>query len=224
MLNRNILKRAAFVAAGNLFVGALLFLAAGTWNHLYAWVFVVTLFAVDLAGLPFLSPELMAERGRKKPDAEKWDTVVTRWIVISSMSIFASAGLDFRFRWSPGISVYWHIAGILVFLIGCFLSVWAMHANRFFSNVVRIQYDRGQTVVSGDPYKYVRHPGYLGMILYYLAAPVFLGSLWALIPGVLTAVLFVIRTCLEDKTLLEKLDGYPDYALRTRYRLIPKIW
>jgi protein-S-isoprenylcysteine O-methyltransferase Ste14 len=190
MLNRNVLKRAATVAAGNLFVGGLLFLAAGTWNHFYAWVFVVTLFIVDLTGIPFLSPELLAERGKKKSDAEKWDIALTRWIVISSMSIFTVSGLDYR----------------------------------FFSNVVRIQYDRGQTVVTGGPYKYIRHPGYSGMILYYLAVPVFLGSLWALIPGILTAVLFVIRTRLEDRTLLEKLDGYPDYALRTRYRLIPKIW
>ena len=128
MLNRNVLKRAATVAAGNLFVGGLLFLAAGTWNHFYAWVFVVTLFIVDLTGIPFLSPELLAERGKKKSDAEKWDIALTRWIVISSMSIFTVSGLDYR----------------------------------FFSNVVRIQYDRGQTVVTGGAIQIYTSPRLFG--------------------------------------------------------------
>jgi len=60
--------------------------------------------------------------------------------------------------------------------------------------------------------------------LFELATPVMLGSWWALIPGGLSALLSVVRTALEDKTLLDELDGYREYAERTRYRLLPGVW
>ncbi len=57
-----------------------------------------------------------------------------------------------------------------------------------------------------------------------LMIPILLGSLWALIPTILVALGTIIRTALEDETLLEELDGYRDYAAQTRYRLLPGVW
>ena len=116
------------------------------------------------------------------------------------------------------------MAGLVVFVLGMGLMTWAMIVNNFFSLVVRIQKDRGHTVVSSGPYAYVRHPGYIGGILFQLATPVMLGTLWALVPAGLAACLIVIRTVLEDKTLQAELDGYKDYAARVRYRLLPGVW
>jgi len=99
-----------------------------------------------------------------------------------------------------------------------------MASNRFFSTSVRIQFDRGHTVCSSGPYRYVRHPGYVGMIVYFLATPVLVGSLWGAIPAMATAVLFVVRTRMEDRTLLQKLPGYREYAARVRFRLFPGVW
>jgi protein-S-isoprenylcysteine O-methyltransferase Ste14 len=99
-----------------------------------------------------------------------------------------------------------------------------MVSNKFFSTVVRIQHEREHYVVSGGPYRYVRHPGYAGLLLFALATPCLLGSLWALIPGLFSTGLIVLRTQLEDKTLLAELDGYEEYALRVRQRLIPGVW
>jgi len=99
-----------------------------------------------------------------------------------------------------------------------------MISNIYFSTAVRIQYDRGHTVASGGPYCYIRHPGYLGMIIYHLSTPIILGSLWALIPASLTVTLFIIRTLLEDNTLKNKLEGYKEYAERVEYRLMPGVW
>ena len=79
-------------------------------------------------------------------------------------------------------------------------------------------------VATAGPYQYVRHPGYVGMLMYSLATPLLLGSLWALIPSVFIACGFIIRTSLEDETLQEELDGYRDYVQRVKYRLVPKIW
>ncbi|MFQ5875494.1 MAG: methyltransferase family protein, partial [Dehalococcoidia bacterium] len=99
-----------------------------------------------------------------------------------------------------------------------------MASNAFFSMTVRIQEDRGHTVATGGPYRYVRHPGYVGTILFQIATPLMLGSVWAFIPCGLAALLIVVRTALEDRTLHEELDGYKEYAQRVRYRLLPGLW
>jgi protein-S-isoprenylcysteine O-methyltransferase Ste14 len=70
----------------------------------------------------------------------------------------------------------------------------------------------------------VRHPAYIGAILYELAVPVLLASWWALILGGVCTVLFILRTTLEDRTLLAELPGYADFARRVRYRLLPGVW
>jgi protein-S-isoprenylcysteine O-methyltransferase Ste14 len=96
--------------------------------------------------------------------------------------------------------------------------------NRFFSGMVRIQAERGHQVVSSGPYRWMRHPGYAGALVTYLATPVFLDSLWAFLPVVFLAVVLVVRTKLEDKTLRDQLEGYRDYARKVRYRLLPGVW
>ena len=70
----------------------------------------------------------------------------------------------------------------------------------------------------------MRHPAYLGAILFELAVPVLLASWWAFIPSVLGALLLILRTALEDRTLQAELAGYADYARQTPYRLLPGIW
>jgi protein-S-isoprenylcysteine O-methyltransferase Ste14 len=99
-----------------------------------------------------------------------------------------------------------------------------MRVNRYFAQVVRIQNDRGQTVVADSPYRSVRHPGYAGGLLASIAGPLMLGSVWATLAGLVGAVLLIIRTALEDKVLLEELAAYNDYAKKVRWRLIPWIW
>jgi protein-S-isoprenylcysteine O-methyltransferase Ste14 len=116
------------------------------------------------------------------------------------------------------------IIALVVILAGYAWSSWALIENRFFSGVVRIQKERGHEVVSTGPYAIMRHPGYAGALLAYLATPTFLDSIWAFLPVVLIAILLIIRTNLEDRTLQEELDGYREYARRVRYRLLPGVW
>ena len=134
------------------------------------------------------------------------------------------AGLDGgRFGWSS-MPLPLAIAGLVTLVLAYAVIAWAMAANTFFSTTVRVQEDRGQRVVSSGPYRLVRHPGYVGMILMYVGTPVMLGSWWALIPGGLNGVAFIVRTALEDRTLQEELDGYKEYAGRVPYRLLPGVW
>ena len=107
---------------------------------------------------------------------------------------------------------------------GMALAVCAMAANRFFSPVVRIQHERGHTLVTSGPYRFVRHPGYVGAILASLCGGVALGSWWSLVPLAPFAALFLRRTAVEDRMLRADLDGYAGYAERVRYRLVPGLW
>ncbi len=134
------------------------------------------------------------------------------------------AGLNVRFGWAPEVARWLQIAGFAVYALGWALHLWAMAANRYHALVVRIQADRGQTVVTNGPYRYVRHPSYVGGILQALSVAFLLGSAWALVPGVLSGLLLLLRTALEDRTLQQELDGYREYAGRVRYRLLPGVW
>ena len=205
---------------------AVLFLSVGRWDWAMGWAFVIatTLWvgATALVVIP-RNPELLAERLGPRKGAKTWDAVIMSIIGPALIACYIVAGLDVRYGWTR-ISLPLQIIALIIVVLGYALIVWATAANPFFSLIVRIQQERGHTVAAGGPYRFVRHPAYVGGIAIYLATPVMLGSLWALIPGGLTAVPMIVRTVLEDKTLLNELDGYKAYAVHVRYRLLPGVW
>jgi protein-S-isoprenylcysteine O-methyltransferase Ste14 len=170
-----------------------------------------------------ISPETIARRAEAQGQ-KGWDRIVGGLWALASLAGLVVAGLDARFGWTAPFSLSVHVAGGLGYALGFALFSWAMASNAYFSTVVRIQKDRGHTVCTTGPYRFVRHPGYVGAILQSLVAPLLLGSLWSLIPGALAALLMIVRTALEDRTLQGELDGYRDYARRVRYRLLPGVW
>lgn len=207
-----------------------LFLSAGTLNWPMGWAFIAfsIVFTLVSRGLVALRhPDLLRERGSyaEAENAKKWDKLfVTMVALYGTLLAWVVAGLDYRFGWSPPLAPGWQLAAFVIIVLCYSVSVWAMAVNRFFSSVVRIQTDRGHTTITTGPYRVVRHPSYSTGILAYLAIPVFLGTLWALIPTGITAVLTIVRTAMEDRTLLAELDGYQEYAQRVRYRLVPGVW
>jgi protein-S-isoprenylcysteine O-methyltransferase Ste14 len=209
---------------------AVLFISAGRLDWWMAWALVGLLVlstAVSRIVVMYQHPELLAERARSldADNAKEWDKPIVAVIgLFGPLVTWIVAGLDVRFGWSPQISLIFQLVALVIVVGGYFLGVWAMLANKFFSAVVRIQEERGHTVVTDGPYRWVRHPAYTGGVLAYLATPIMLGSLWALIPAGLTVVVLIIRTALEDKTLREELPGYDEYAQQTRHRLVPGIW
>lgn len=116
------------------------------------------------------------------------------------------------------------IAGLALLLAGYALASYALIENRFFSGMVRIQTDRGHQVVSSGPYRWLRHPGYAGALLAYLATPFFLDSQWAFLPTLFLVIILVVRTALEDGVLQNELRGYRDYARQVRFHLLPGVW
>ncbi len=214
---------------GVLFVAALLFGTSGRLDWVMGWVLVGT-YALWVGGVAVIliptCPEMLVERvNRSWEGVKKWDTVIVSIVGVLELGRYVVAGLDMRWGWSPQFPPGLQIAGALgAVLAQDVLLTWSMASNAFFSMVVRIQEERGHAVASGGPYRYVRHPGYVASILFYLVTPLMLGSVWTFIPSGLMALLFVVRTALEDRTLREELDGYQEYARRVRYRLLPGVW
>jgi protein-S-isoprenylcysteine O-methyltransferase Ste14 len=137
---------------------------------------------------------------------------------------YVVAGLDIRFGWTGSFNFGLQIVAMIVAALGYAVVTWSMVANAFFSTFVRIQEERDHQVCTTGPYSIVRHPGYIGSILFELGGPIMLGSWWAFIAGLLITVLVVIRTAKEDETLQNELDGYQDYAQNVRCRLVPGVW
>jgi protein-S-isoprenylcysteine O-methyltransferase Ste14 len=212
------------VVIQTLLIAAILFIASGRLDWGWAWAYLGVGVGILVINASVLPPELIAERGQVKEDTKDWDRVLAIFIIIPTLGTLIVAGLDERYGWSPQLDWAIQVVALVFFALAQGLFSWAMASNKFFSGTVRIQEERGHTVASGGPYRYVRHPGYVGYIISWTATSLTLGSLWALIPAGLVMCLMVVRTALEDRTLLDELDGYPDYAARVRYRLLPGVW
>ena len=206
---------------------ASLFIASGRLDWVMAWVYIgVYLAGMGVNALVLIptNPELVVERAQSRGKRDLDRALAGVMALFGPASICIVAGLDARFGWSPGIPPAPLIAALAIAVLGSLLTTWAMASNRFFYGVLRIAKDRGHTVATSGPYRYVRHPGYVGAIAFDLAAPLMLGSLWALIPAGLTTGAIILRTALEDRTLREELPGYAEYTQQVRYRLLPGIW
>lgn len=209
--------------------GAMLFLAAGRLDWFWAWVYLA-ITGAGLAAHPLLlvpiNPSLLAERskGIRAKGTKNWDRLL---VLAASFLLFGSmlvAGLQVRFGWPLPTPLGLNIAGLGLSLVGWGIFMWAMASNAYFAEGVRIQTERGHTVCTSGPYRIVRHPGYVGSMLIVLGTPALLGSWYGVAMAAVSAALFVVRTALEDRTLIAELPGYPEYAEQTRYRLLPGVW
>jgi len=204
-----------------------LFASVWNWNWWNAWAYLglylvyLALNAVILLGK---HKELVEERSQVGEGAKGWDKVIGGISAFGGLLILILAGLDERFGWAGSIPLWVQVAAFVLLGLSYPLFTWAMVSNKFFSTIVRIQKDRGHTVQTSGPYRFVRHPGYASLLVSYITIPIALGSLWACIPMVMLVINLFIRTALEDGTLQNELDGYKEYAGRVRYRLIPGLW
>ena len=99
-----------------------------------------------------------------------------------------------------------------------------MLENSYAVVVVRVQRERGQSVITTGPYQFARHPMYAGAILLFVRTPLLLGSWYGLIGALILIALFCVRITIEERTLRAELEGYAEYATLVRYRLIPGVW
>jgi len=222
-------KPKAIVASyvGTLVFAAFIFLAAGTLSYGPGLLYVaLALVGVTLNHL--LAPpgsDLTVERAARAGAGERWDRRILGLYFLVSLGTFVTAGLDSgRFGWSGAVPVGVAAAGVVLMLAGQTLFALAKRENDFFSSTAAIQTERGHRVCTTGPYRVVRHPGYLGMLLSLLAFPLVLRSYWTFVPASVGAALLLLRTALEDRFLRARLPGYPEYAAEVRWRLVPGVF
>jgi protein-S-isoprenylcysteine O-methyltransferase Ste14 len=205
-----------------------LFLPAGTVAWLAGWIFLVLFFGFYLAVTVWLfrhNPGLMQERLHLGTSDQKgWDKLLFPLLLVFPFAWMIFMSLDAaRFHWSP-VPIWLRVVGVVVLLYSFYLIFIAFRENSYASPVVRIQEDRGQTVISTGPYHYVRHPMYSGIVIFAIGTPLLLGSWYGVLWGLIFVVILARRAVLEERTLREELPGYADYMAQVKYRLIPYIW
>ncbi len=205
-----------------------MFLGAGTLHWTRGWVFVSIYIAVmAVLGLVLhrLNRGIIEARMKVRyKDTEPFDRVFTAVFFPLGFFLPSVAGLDVvRFR-RPSMPVWTASLGVMLFVLATAQMGWALAVNPWAEKTVRIQRDRGQRVVRSGPYRFVRHPMYVGALAMFPAMACMLGSLWALAPAGLIVVLLLWRTAKEDSVLRRELPGYEEYAAVTKYRLAPGIW
>ncbi|MEW6630872.1 MAG: isoprenylcysteine carboxylmethyltransferase family protein [Pseudomonadota bacterium] len=210
------------------FMGALLFVSAGTLHWPGAWIYLVMMVGLSLTlgvALAKRDPGLVNER--LSPPIQKnqaaADKILLSVLLLTIFAWLVLMGLDLRFGWSA-VPIWVQVAGLIVLLLGMWICYLTMLENSFAAPVVKIQEERGQHVISTGPYSYVRHPMYAGAILFFAGTALLLGSWWGLASVLVFIVLLAIRTFIEENTLRTGLRGYDDYARDVRYKLIPMIW
>ena len=212
---------------GVVLMGVALFWSAGRADWWAGWALLAVTagwIAATTIVIVRRDPGLLAERLGPRRGAPRWDIAILSAYGLLQLAVLVVAGLGEREGGGGGPAPAVQVLALATCILGYALIVWATAVNAFFSQVVRIQSERGHTVVTTGPYRHVRHPGNGGSLLTALAVPVLLGSWQALALGAAAALLMVLRTALEDRTLRAKLPGYAAYARRVRRRLLPGVW
>jgi protein-S-isoprenylcysteine O-methyltransferase Ste14 len=206
---------------------ALVFAPVWRLDWLPGWIFIgflVIVYGISAAILVRVNPVIFRARSRFQPGTKRWDRVLLAVMLPGMIAEIPLATFDSgRMSWSavpPSIV----ILGYVLLGAGIALGTWAQAVNRFFEPGVRLQRERGQHVISSGPYAVVRHPGYVSALMVFVGIPLALASWWALVPAVWASAVLILRTSWEDTLLQAELDGYAEYARRTRFRLVPGIW
>src|SRR6266404_4200865 len=206
-------------------MGALLFVPAGTVHWQAASLFLGTIGVLGVAGGLWLArtdPALLAERMRPmmQDDQPAADKKFMLAFGVAALIWFLAIGLDHRFHGARIPAALQALGWAMLLFSGGFI-MWVMRENSFAAPVVKLQAERGHRVVSSGPYAFVRHPMYGGTILFLVGAALLLGSWWGVVLSPLFALLFAIRSGIEERALLAGLPDYADYMARVRYRLVP---
>lgn len=203
-----------------------LFLPAWTIFWLQGWIYIIIMIIFSTTYITYLKkkdPELLNARAKTKA-TESWDKKIGFFAGIFIIAMYILPGFDtVRFHWSH-VPFIVNIIGFIGMTLSLILFFLVNRENTYLSRIVEIQEERGHRVITTGPYKIVRHPMYFAVIVLYICHCLALGSLYALIPCTGVIITIIIRTSYEDKKLLEQLEGYKEYAQKTRYRLIPGIW
>lgn len=222
------LKAFAWLVFGFVITALPLFLAAGTLAWPAGWIYLILLYGWLFIGILLLlkyNPGLLAERMNVSPSNQKtWDKVFILLLYVFFFAWLILMPLDaVRFHWS-WMPLWLQVVGAVAMVVSFILMSLVFRENSYLSATVRVQEERGQTVITTGPYHYVRHPMYAGGLFMFLGTPLLLGSWYGFLLILLFLPAFLVRAVLEERTLLQELPGYDAYMTQVKYRLIPYVW
>jgi len=204
-------------------LGFMFFLPAWTFNYWQAWIYMLILVVPMIFIVRYLykyDPELLKRRLRMR-ERQKTQKLIQAVLWPFFLLAYIIPGFDYRLHWSNVPLTIIIISEVLVLLSYLFIGQ-VFRTNSYASRIVEVE--KGQKVITTGPYAIVRHPMYFGVFVMYVFSPLALGSYWALIPALLIVPILFIRIRGEEKELLENLEGYKEYVIKTKYRLVPGIW
>jgi protein-S-isoprenylcysteine O-methyltransferase Ste14 len=180
---------------------------------------------IGTALIPAGDPGLLAERMRLpiQREQKRWDTVLIGTLFMLFIGWLVLIQLDVASHWS-NVPVWIQVIGAILICLTICVRWRVIRENAYAAPVVKVQKERGHTVVTTGPYSFVRHPMYVGTIPFLIGTPLLLGSLWGLLLSPLLIAVLALRAALEERTLRAELEGYAEYAERVRYRFVPHIW
>ncbi len=205
---------------------SLALLAAGTVGWYSAWLYGglgLLMKVVSAAVLVQSNPAVLNARGTQRAMSRR-ERIFFAVFLPAMLSMPVVAGLDVGAVGWTHASLSALLVGVTMVVVGFAIVIWALAVNPYFEPTVCLQRDRGHRVCAAGPYRFVRHPGYVGAALATAGTPLILGSAWAFVPVAIVSIALVVRTGYEDRMLRDELEGYQAYAARTRYRLLPPVW
>jgi protein-S-isoprenylcysteine O-methyltransferase Ste14 len=210
-----------FVAV--LALSAMFFLPAGTFAYWQAWVYMaIVLIPMAFVGRYMLrhSPDLLQRRLQAR-ERERAQQGIVSFGILFLLAAFLIPGFDRRWGWS--MMPWWVVvAADLLVLLGYGMISRVFRENQYTSRTVQVE--QGQQVITTGPYSVVRHPMYAGVLVFYLASPIALGSWWAFLPAAVIIPILIVRILNEEHVLERDLPGYREYKQMVRYRLLPGLW
>jgi len=211
-------------------LAALLLIPAGTWHWSRAIQFLVAysiVLLISIIVLARLAPDSLEAR-LQFPAAKSQpvtDRVVTSILILLLFVWFAFIPIDvFHLQLLPPPPPSVSIFGIVLLFTGFGIVMVALFQNAFATPIVKDQSKRGQVLIDTGLYGRIRHPFYLGNLLFFIGIALWLESYASVLTLPFVFVVLVIRIFIEEKTLRESLSGYAEYMEKIRYRLIPFVW
>jgi protein-S-isoprenylcysteine O-methyltransferase Ste14 len=124
----------------------------------------------------------------------------------------------------PGGQVWPLVVGIVLIVAGIGLRAWSIATlGRFFQYQIRVQ--SGHHVVTGGPYRYVRHPSYTGIALVLIGIVLACDDVWSLLAVVvLGGAGLGVRIHAEERQLEQALGAEYEQFAASRKRLVPGVW
>jgi protein-S-isoprenylcysteine O-methyltransferase Ste14 len=209
--------------------GLLLFISARTIAWPQAWCFMLLTIVCGLSTSIFLksnNPDLYAERTKSPSNYRERsrDKVISTCIMLGMGTWFVLMAFDAQRVSLIEIPVSLQAGGACSIVAAFAGWISVMRANSFASTEVRVQKERGQTVISTGPYSVVRHPMYAYAVLLIVGTALLLGSAWGLLGVIYLMPLLGARAAAEEEVLLSELPGYTEYVTKVKYRLHPGVW